>query len=88
MTKTVTISDEMAALLEERRRLEGQPTIDVAAEYFLARGLASDGAPQLPYSIEELRALIDEADTSGPAEVWDPITARAEIRQRSATRTK
>lgn len=77
MSKTITISDEMAALLEKQRQAEGQATLDDAAELALARGLiANDEAS--PYSGEELRALMDEA-RGGPREPWDPAKFRADV---------
>jgi hypothetical protein len=60
MSKTVTISDSLAALVEAHRR---------------AAGLATD---------EELCALIDEADASGPAELWDAAAVKAEVLRRYA----
>lgn len=60
MSKSVTISDSLAALVEAHRR---------------AAGLATD---------EELRALIDEADASGPAALWDAAAVKAEVLRRYA----
>lgn len=80
MSKTITISDEMAALLEERRRLEGQRTLDDAAEIAIARGLvANDDDDQADgLSAEELRVLIEEGRQS-PAEPWDAAKFRAQV---------
>ena len=90
MSKTVTISDDLAALVEARRRAAGQPTIDAAAEALIAHGLIADaeGDHSVGRSDEELRALIDEAEASGPAEQWDAASARAEALRRYAARRK
>lgn len=44
MTRTVTISDDLAALLEQRRREKGYPSLDATAEAFIARGLVANDA--------------------------------------------
>lgn len=76
MTKQVAISDDLAELLEARRKEDGLPTLDAAAEQAIRQGLAND---ETPYTVEELRALIAEADASGPAEPWDAKSFREEI---------
>jgi hypothetical protein len=83
MTKRVTISDELAALLEARRRQAGFGTLDAAAESILVQGLAADeGDHSAGYSAEELRRLIDEAEESGAPAAWDAAAARAEVLRR------
>src|SRR5215469_17547125 len=85
MSKKVTISDNLAALVEARRRAAGFATIDAAAEELITHGLiaaAADDDHSLGCSDEELRALIDEADASGPAEPWDAAAAKAEVVRR------
>jgi hypothetical protein len=89
MSKTVIISDELAALVEARRRSAGLATIDAAAEALITQGLAAASAGEdhaLGRSTEQLRALVDEAEASGPAEPWDAAAARAEVLRRYATR--
>jgi hypothetical protein len=79
MTKTITISDEMAALLEKQRRVEGQATLNDAAELAIARGLiANDGSGPTAYSGEELRSLIEEGRRAS-TEVWYPDQFRADV---------
>jgi hypothetical protein len=87
MSKTVTISDNLAALVEARRRAAGFGTIDAAAEELITRGLiaaAAEDDHSLGLSEEEFRALIDEADASGPAEPWDAAAVNAEVLRRYA----
>ena len=89
MSRTVTISDDLALQLEERRRLTGQGSVDDVAEALIAESLAFDGIEMdadAGYTVDELRALIAEADASGPAETWSPGEASAEIRRRHAAR--
>lgn len=90
MSITVTISDDLAALLEARRKEHGLETLDSAVETLLAYALASyDEEDDLfGYSAEELRALIAEADASGPAEPWDAKAVREEVLRRHAERTR
>jgi hypothetical protein len=86
MSKTVTISNNLAALVEARRRAAGFATIDAAAEELITHGLIAAAAEDdhLGCSEEEFRALIDEADASGPAEPWDAAAAKAEVLRRYA----
>lgn len=88
MSKTVTISDDLAAVLEARRRASGHPSIDAAAESLIARGLLAEAEDDhsAGRTVEELRALIDEADASGRTEPWDAAAARAEVLSRYAAR--
>lgn len=88
MSRTVTISDDLAALLEERRKRGDFGSVDAAAEALIVQGLATEATDSHTdgRSVEELRALISEADTSGPAEAWDAKSARAEIMSRYAAR--
>jgi hypothetical protein len=90
MSKTVTISDDLAAVLEARRRASGHATIDAAAESLVARGLLAEAEDDhsAGRTVEELRALIDEAEASGPAERWDSAAARAEVLRRHAERRR
>ena len=91
MGKTVTISDDLAALLEARRREAGYPSLDATAEVFITQGLiASDSSDDHSdgRSNEELRALIGEAEASGPAAAWDGATVKAEILRRYAARRR
>lgn len=91
MSKTVVISDKLAAMVEERAKRLGFATIDSAVEAFVTESLTandplddhSDG-----YSVEELRALIDEADASGPAEPWDFAAIRRELLGDDAKRSR
>jgi hypothetical protein len=90
MTKTVTISDDLAALIEARQRASGHPTFESAAEALIAQGLVAeaDGDHSAGRSDDELRALIDEAEASGDAEPWDAAVARAEALRRYAARRR
>jgi hypothetical protein len=89
MSKTVMISDELAALLEMRRKEAGYPSLDATAEALIAQGLIandpsddhSDGR-----SDDELRTLLDESEASGPEIVWDAAAVRAEVLRRYAAR--
>jgi hypothetical protein len=87
MSKTVTISDDLAAFVEARRRVAGFATIDAAAEELITHGLiaaAAEDDHSLRRSDEEVRALIDAADASGPAELWDAAAVKAEVLRRYA----
>jgi hypothetical protein len=90
MSKTLTISDDLAAVLEARRRASGHATIDAAAESLIARGLVAEAEEDhsAGRTVDELRALIDEADASGSAEPWDAAAARAEVLSRYAQRRR
>jgi hypothetical protein len=87
MSRTVKISDDLAVLVEARRRATGLATMDAAAEALITQGLIADAAEDhsLGRSVEELRALVDEADASGPAEPWDAAAVKAEVLRRYAT---
>ena len=86
----MTISDDPAARVEARQRAAGHPTIDAAAEALIAHGLVADakGDHSGGRTDEELRALIDEAESSGPAERWDAASVRAELLLRYAARAR
>lgn len=86
MSTTLTISDELAAALEAKRKQAGMPTIDEAAEVLLADAIALDTADDLGLSEEALRALIAEGEASGPTALWDAQAARVEVRNRFAAR--
>jgi|CXWL01.1.fsa_nt_gi hypothetical protein len=90
MTKTVTISDELAALIEARRQSSGHPTMDAAAEALIARALVTEAEEDhsAGRSDGELRALVDEADASGDVEAWDSAAARVEALRRYASRRR
>jgi len=87
MTKTVTISENLAALLAERARADGYSSLDAAAEALISKGLIADD-PGDDHSdgrsVEDLRALIGEADASGNAVSIGPGDLRAEILRRHA----
>src|SRR5258708_4149357 len=86
MSRTLTISDALAAALEAKRKQADMPTLDAAAEALLADAIALDAgnADNLGLSDEALRALIAEGEASGPAVAWDAKTARDEARRRFA----
>jgi hypothetical protein len=88
MSKTVTISDDLAALVEARQRAAGHPTIDAAADVLIAHDLVVDaeGDYSAGRTDRNLRALIDEGENSGPAERWDTASVRAEVLLRYAAR--
>jgi len=88
MSTTLTISDELAAALEAKRKQAGMPTLDEAAEALLADAIALDAgdADDLGLSEETLRALIAEGEASGPSAAWDAQAAHVEIRSRFAAR--
>lgn len=91
MSKTVTISDDLAELLDERRKQRGFASIDEAAEALIAQSLIMDDPEDDHsggYTTDELRALIDEADADGEEVEWDPATFRQEILRRYAQRAK
>jgi len=91
VSKTVKISDSLARLLEERRKRAGYASLDAAAEAVIARGLdAHDDDPDhsAGRSDDELRALIAEADASGPAVPWDAAAVKAEVLRRFAARRR
>ena len=86
MSRTLTISDELATALEVKRQQADMPSIDAAAEMLLTDALAQDSEnfDHLGLSVEALRAFIAEGEASGPAEPWDPQAAREEARRRFA----
>jgi hypothetical protein len=90
MSKSLTISDELAAALEMKRKEAGIPSLDAAAEAWLAHALAvnASDADDLGLSEEALRALIVEGETSGPTVAWDAGAVRDEVRQRFANRKR
>ncbi len=91
MTKTVTISDDLALLLEERAIRGGYPTLDAAAEALLAQGLVADDLADDHLdgrSADEIRSLIAEAESSGPAAPWDAAEMRREVLKRYAARAR
>ncbi|MBC7768383.1 MAG: hypothetical protein H7124_06310 [Phycisphaerales bacterium] len=89
MSKTVTISDELAARLEQLRADEGFESLDAAAETLISQGLyVGDDDVMDERTIQELRALIAEADASGPAVDWDAKAVRAEVLRRYAERNR
>jgi hypothetical protein len=86
MSKTLKISDELAAALEAKRKQADMPSIDATAEALLTDALALDAgnADNLGLSDEALRALIAEGEASGPAVPWDAKAERDEARRRFA----
>ncbi|NWG52536.1 MAG: hypothetical protein HXY28_02350 [Hydrogenophilaceae bacterium] len=86
MSTKVTISDDLAALLEERRKADGLASLDAAAEAAIVSGLAADIREDHDggRSVAEIQALIDEADASGQTAPWDSAEARAEATRRAA----
>jgi hypothetical protein len=88
MSTTLTISAEMAAALEAKRKQAGLPTIDAAAQFLLACTIEADtsDAANLGLSEEALQALIAEDEASGPAVAWNGEAVRDEVRQRFASR--
>ena len=91
MARTVTISDDLATLLEERRRQAGYPSLDAAAEAYISHGLIANDASDAHSdgrSDDELRALIDEAEASGPELAWDAAEVKREVLRRYAERSR
>ncbi|HEY2710334.1 MAG TPA: hypothetical protein VGI95_20015 [Caulobacteraceae bacterium] len=89
MTKTVTISDDLALRLEQRRKENGGESLDDVAEAVIVLGLVYDEAEfdeNAGYADEELRTMIAEGDASGPAEPWSAAELTAEVRRRQAAR--
>lgn len=88
MSITLTISDELAAALENRREQAGISTINEAAEFLLSYALEANAADfdDLGLSQESLRALVIEGEASGPALAWNRQSVREEIRRRFAAR--
>jgi hypothetical protein len=88
MTTTLTISDELAAALEAKRKQAGIPTIDATAELLLADAIESDAsdASDLGLPQDVLRALIAEGEASGQPVAWDGQAVRDEVRRRFAER--
>lgn len=83
----ITISDDLAALLEQRRQQAGFTSLDAAAEAFITHGLEAGRLEEdhsLGFTDEELRAFLAEADASGPEEAWDPDAVRSEVLRRHA----
>jgi hypothetical protein len=87
MSRTLKISDELAAALEAKRKQADMPSIDAAAEALLADALALDAgnADNLGLSDEVLRALIAEGEASGPTVPWDHQADFDEVRRRFAS---
>lgn len=89
MTTILTISDELAAALEAKRKEAGMPSLDATAEALLAHAIAVDASDvdDLGLSKDALRALIAEGEASGPTVAWDAAAARDEVRRRYAARS-
>jgi len=89
---TITISEELAGLIAKQQQDFGHSSFDDTVAALLNAGLVvarrTDDDPDLGYSTEELQALIQEGDDSGPAEPFDPSTFRAEVLRLSAELTK
>ena len=91
MAKMIAISDDLAALLETRRARAGYPSIEAAAEAVIARGLetaALEEADALPFSDDELKGMLAEADASGPLASWDAAPVRSEVLARHGARAR
>lgn len=91
MTRTVTISDDLAARLEQRRAESGFASLDAAAEALIAYGLAADDVDDDHMdgrSAEDIRGLIAGAEASGPVVDWDPKAVKAEVLRRYAERDR
>ena len=86
MARTVTISDSLAARLEKLRAEEGFASLDAAAEALIAEGLQDSDDDWDEATVAELRALIAEAEASGPAKDLEPGSLRAEVLRRYAQR--
>jgi hypothetical protein len=86
MSTTINISHELAAALELRRKRDGLPSLDAAAEAAIVAGLEDVDPHSDQLSVEELRVLIDAADASGAEIAWDAASARAEILRRYVER--
>lgn len=88
MTTTLTISDELAAALEAKRKQAGISTIDAAAEALLSDAIHADVSDidELGLSEEALRELIAEGEASGATIAWDATAVRGEIHRRFAAR--
>lgn len=91
MTKLIiTIPDDLAPLVLERQHRLGYLTPDAAAEALIREGLVASSEKEDHSAGRtdcELRALIDEAEASGPAETWSAKSMRAEVLRRHAART-
>lgn len=88
---TVTISDELAKLVQDRQRRSGHASTDDAAAALISEGLRAERLGEDHsggLTDDELRALLDEAERSGPAEAWDSVAVRNEVRRRASTRQK
>lgn len=90
MSTTIIISDVLAAALEERRARDGFPSLDAAAEAAIAEGMGVDVTDMHldGRTVDDLRALIDEADASGAEIAWDSAATRGEILRRYAERSR
>ena len=82
MSTRITIPDDLADLLERRRMADGLPSMEAVAEQLIRAQLNLNSS--VPYSVAELRLLIDEAEASGPPEPWNASTFRAEVLRRHA----
>jgi hypothetical protein len=90
MSRTVTISDDLAERLEARRLETGQGSLDETATSLMEEALEFDDEldPNCGYTVEELRALIAEGDASEMTEFRSAAEVSAEIRRRFAERSK
>lgn len=87
MSRTVTISDELAARLEKLRAEEGFASLDAVAEALMGEVLQDGDEEWDEETLVELRALIAEADASPTAD-WDGAAVRAEVLRRHALRNR
>lgn len=91
MAKSVLISDDLAALIEERAKKIGYASLDAAAEALISQGLAADAIEddhsdgRTP---DELKRLIDAAEASGETVLWDAKAVKSEVLRRYAARAR
>jgi hypothetical protein len=86
MSRTVTISDELAQRLEERRLETGQGSVDEVATSLMEEALEFDDEfdENCGYTVEELRQLIAEGEASEMTEFRSAAEVSEEVRRRFA----
>lgn len=85
MSKTLTISDDLAKRLEERRQETGQASVDEVAASLMEEALEFDDELDSA-DLEELRALIAEGEASEMTEFRSAAEVSEEVRRRFATK--
>ena len=90
MTTTINISDDLAALLEERVQAGAYASAGAAAEALILHALGGNESEDHNngHSVDELRRLIDEADASDEWVAWDAAAVRKEILSRYQNRQR